>query len=70
MSCAEPKMPNSKVATHCSILSDILEDSKLEGTLNIEQSLLGLGVGNRDQRQRKAALESVKNHFCFDLCCD
>lgn len=70
MSCAEPKTPNSKVVTHYSILSNILEDPKLEGTLNIEQTLLVLGVGDRDQRQRKAVLESDKNHFCFDLCCD
>lgn len=70
MSCAEPKMPNSKVVTHYSILSNILEDPKLEGTLNIEQTSLVLGVGDRDQRQRKAVLESDKNHFCFDLCCD
>lgn len=60
MSYAEPKTPNSKGTTHCSILSDILEDPKLEGTLNIEQTLLVLGVGDRDQRQRKEALESDK----------
>lgn len=69
MSYAEPKTPNSKGTAHCSILSDILEDPKLEGTLNIEQTLLVLGVGDRDQRQKKEALESDKNHFCFDLCC-